>query len=228
LDAVLWRCRALDTTALEQRITASQRRHVSLSRFEQEAELKDMRAEVPEDAAIHSQVVQDVLGRRDTTSQAYYRGMQRGATAGCPRLQGRTRYHSFPFKEDGAGARLDNGFLALSTIGRISLQWSRPLEGTPKTITVSKEADGWYVAISCADVPAHPLRATGQETGIDLGVESFATLASGQPIFTPGDYCKAEASLRCWGRPAHEGEQPEAHSGGAAGKSPAAHCPSAP
>jgi putative transposase len=73
---------------------------------------------------------------------------------------------------------------------------SRPIEGTPKTVTISKEADGWHVAISCADVPVHPLPATGQETGIDLGLESFATLANGQPIFTPSDYRTAKAYLR--------------------------------
>jgi putative transposase len=52
------------------------------------------------------------------------------------------------------------------------------------------------VAISCADVPLHPLPATGQETGIDLGVESFATLANRQPIGTPAYYRKAAAYLR--------------------------------
>ncbi len=56
--------------------------------------------------------------------------------------------------------------------------------------------DGWYVAISCADVPVHPLPSTGQETGIDLGLESFATLATGQRICTPAYYRKAEAYLR--------------------------------
>ena len=39
LDAVVWRCRDLYNTALEQRITAYQRRHISVSRFDQEAEL---------------------------------------------------------------------------------------------------------------------------------------------------------------------------------------------
>jgi putative transposase len=75
------------------------------------------------------------------------------------------------------------------------VHWSRPLEGTPKTVTISKEADGWYVAISCADVPAHPLPATGQETGIDLGLEAFATLADGTRILTPGYYRRAERHL---------------------------------
>jgi putative transposase len=52
------------------------------------------------------------------------------------------------------------------------------------------------VAISCAAVPVQPLPATGQETGIDMGLESFATRANGQPIFTPSYSPKAGAYLR--------------------------------
>lgn len=196
LDEVLWRCHDLYNTALEQRIIAYQRCRASVSRNEQEAELKEIRAEFPEYEAIHSHVLQDVLARLDKTYQTFFRRLSRGEKAGFPRFKGRTRYHSFTFKEYGNGARLDNGFLVLSKIGRISVHWSRPIEGTAKTVTISKEADGWYVAISCADVPVHPLPATGQETGIDLGLESFATLADGQPIFTPSFYRKAEAHLR--------------------------------
>ena len=78
LDEVLWRCRELYNIALEQRITAYQRRHVSLSRFEQEAELKDLRAAFPEDEAIHRHVLQDVLARLEKTYQAFFRRVQRG------------------------------------------------------------------------------------------------------------------------------------------------------
>jgi putative transposase len=193
LEDVLWRCRDLYNAALEQRITAYQRRHVSVSRYEQEAELKAIRAEFPEYEAIHSHVLQDVLARLDKTYQAFFRRVQRGEKAGFPRFKGRNRYHSFTYKEYGNGARLDNGFLDLSKIGRISVHWSRPIEGTPKTVTISHEADGWYVAISCANVPVHPLPATGQETGIDLGLESFATLADGARIFTPKYYRRRKA-----------------------------------
>ena len=67
LDEVLWRCRDLYNTALEQRISAWQRVRVSVSRFEQEADLKAIRAEVPKYEAIHSHILQDVLARLDKT-----------------------------------------------------------------------------------------------------------------------------------------------------------------
>jgi putative transposase len=195
LGAVLLHCRALYNTALEQRITAWQRRHIAVSRYQQEAELKAIRAAFPDYAAIHSHVLQDVLARLDRTYQTFFRRMAAGEKPGFPRFKGRNRYHSFTFKEHGNGARLDNGFLVLAKIGRIAVHWSRPIEGTPKTITISREADGWYVAISCADAPAHPLPAAGQETGIDLGLEAFATLADGTRISTPGYYRRAERHL---------------------------------
>ncbi len=196
LGDVLGRCRDLYNTALEQRITAWQRCHVSVSRFSQETELKAIRAEFPEYAAIHSHILQDVLARLDKTYQAFFRRVQRGEKAGFPRFKSRNRFHSFTFKEYGNGARLDNGFLVLSKIGRISVHWSRPIVGTPKTVTISQEADGWYVAISCAEVPVKPLPPTGQETAIDLGIESFATRADGEHIFNSRCYRKAEAYLR--------------------------------
>jgi putative transposase len=134
LEAVLWRCRALYNTALEQRITAWQRCHVSVSRFQQEAELKAIRAEFPDYEAIHSHVLQDVLARLDKTYQAFFRRLRAGEKPGFPRFKGRygNRYRSFTFKEFGNGARLDNGFLVLSKIGRIGIHWSRPIEGTPR------------------------------------------------------------------------------------------------
>jgi putative transposase len=196
LGRVLGLCRSLYNTALEQRITAWQRRRVSVSRFAQEAELKDLRAAFPEYEAIHSHVLQDVLARLDKTYKAFFRRLRAGEKAGFPRYQARTRYHSFTYKEFGNGATLDNGFLVLSKIGRIAVRWSRPLMGTPKTFTISREADGWHVCIFCADVPIQPLPTTGQEIGIDLGIEAFATLSEGTRVFNPGWYRKAERALK--------------------------------
>jgi putative transposase len=196
LEHVLWRCRVLYNTALEQRITAWQRCHVSLTRYQQEAELQDIRAELPEYAAIHSHVLQDVLARLDKTYQAFFRRLAAGEQPGFPRFQGGNRYHSFTYKEYGNGACLDNGSLVLSKVGRIAVRWSRPVQGTIKTVTLSKEADGWYVCFSCADVPIAPLPQTGRETGIDVGLKVFLITADGQSVENPRHYRKAERALK--------------------------------
>ncbi len=196
LDEVLWRCRELYNAALEQRISLYRQRGISLSRYQQEAELTAIRAEFPDYVAIYSHVLQDVLARLDKTYQAFFRRVQRGEKAGFPRFKSRNRFHSFTFKEYGNGAQLDNGTLVLSKIGRLRVHWSRPIAGTPKTVTLSREADGWYVCFSCAEVPIKPLPLTDQETGIDLGLESFATLADGSPIANPRIFRVAELNLR--------------------------------
>jgi putative transposase len=71
-----------------------------------------------------------------------------------------------------------------------------PIEGTIKTVTVSREADGWYVSFSCAEVPTRPLPLTGQETGIDVGLKVFLVTADGQSVENPRHDRKAERALK--------------------------------
>jgi len=197
LDITLWRCRTLYNVALEQRKTWWQRGEGKCpTRFQQEAELKAIRAEMPEYDAIHSHVLQDVLARLDKGFQAFFRRLKGGQTPGYPRFQGRDRYHSFTYKEYGNGARLEgspeNSFLVVSKIGRLAVRFHRPLVGTPKTVTISREADGWYAIISCADVPMQPLPPTGQETGIDVGLKVFLVTAHGLVVENPRHFRKSE------------------------------------
>jgi putative transposase len=172
-----------------------------VKRFAQEAELKSIREAFPEYAAIHSHVLQDVLARLDNAYQAFFRRLANGETPGSPRFQGRTRYHSFTYKEYGNGARLDDGHLILSKIGRIAVQWSRRTKngvvpGAIKTVTISREPDGWYVEFSCVNVPAEPLPLTGQETGIDVGLKVFLITAEGEVVDNPRHYRQAERELK--------------------------------
>jgi putative transposase len=195
LEVALWRCRTLYNTALEQRISVWRQRAKSATRYQQQAELADIRAEFPEYAAIHSHVLQDVLARLDKTYQAFFRRLKSGEKPGFPRFQGRNRYHSFTYKEYGNGARLDNGYLVLSKIGRLAVRWSRPIVGTIKTVTVSREADGWYACFSCADVPVQPFPVTGNETGIDVGLKVFLITADGEIVENPRHHRTAEKAL---------------------------------
>jgi putative transposase len=196
MQRVLDECRRLYNVAIEQRRTAWQQRGASPSRFDQHAELKDIRAAMPEYASIHRHILADVLDRLDRAFAAFFRRVRAGAAPGYPRYHGRGRYTSFTFKDFGNGARLYNGALVLSRPGTVRVRWSRPIEGTPRTVTIKREADGWYVTFSCIDVPARPLPPTGRDTGIDLGLESFATLADGTMIHNPRCYRTAERRIR--------------------------------
>ncbi|HEV8192073.1 MAG TPA: transposase [Ktedonobacterales bacterium] len=198
LEEDLWRCRTLYNTALEQRITAYRRCGVTLTCYQQQAELPDLKAAFPKYGEIHSQVLQDVLTRLDKTYQAFFRRVKAGQIPGFPRYQGRNRCHSFTYKQYGNGARRDNGCLVLSKIGRVAVRWSRPggpWEGTPKTITISQEADGWYAILACADAPAQPLPPTGRETGIDVGLKVLLVTAEGEAVENPRLHHRGEQKL---------------------------------
>jgi putative transposase len=198
LERVLGLCRWLYNTALEQRKIWWQRgQGKGATYYQQSTELPDLKAAFSDYAEVNAQVLQDVLRRVDKTFQAFFRRVQAGETPGYPRFHGRDRYNSFTYPQVGehGGATLDGGILSLSKIGRIPIRLHRPIEGTPKTVTISREADGWFACISCADVPVQSLPPTGQETGIDLGIEAFATFSDGTRIFNPGWYRKAERAL---------------------------------
>ena len=53
--------------------------------------MPDLKAACPAYAAIHSQVLQDMLTRLDRAFQAFFRRLTRGETPGYPRSQGRHR-----------------------------------------------------------------------------------------------------------------------------------------
>jgi putative transposase len=196
LDRTLMLCRQVYSAAIEERREAWRKCGVSVGYYQHKAELPPIKTAMPEYGEVHSQVLQDVVQRGDRAFQAFFHRIKNGETPGYPCFQGRNRYNSVTYPQFGNGATLDNGFLVLSKIGRIAVRWSRPLEGMPKTVTISREADGWYVCFSCADVPMQPLPPAGQETGIDLGLEAFATTSDGTRIFHPGWYRQAERKLK--------------------------------
>lgn len=195
LERVLWRCRTLYNVALEERKTAWERCRVPVNYYQQKAELPDLKAACPEFAEVNAQVLQDVILRVERAFQGFFRRLKNGEEPGYPRFHGRNRYNSFTYPQYGGGVTLDGGVPSLSKIGYIPLRLHRPLVGTPKAVTTSREADGWYTCISCAEVPTQPLPPTGNETGIDVGLKVFLITASGEIVENPRHYRKAEKQL---------------------------------
>lgn len=153
LERTMMLCRRVYNAALEERREAWQTCAVSVSYYQQKAELTEIKVAQPAYAVVNAQALQDVVLRVDRAFQAFFRRLtsgEGGKVPGYPRFHGRDRYNAFTYPQVGehGGARLDNGLLVLSKLGRIAVRRSRPLEGTPKTVTLSREADGWYACIS--------------------------------------------------------------------------------
>jgi putative transposase len=155
LERVLTHCRHIYNAAIGERREAWRLRGVSVTYYQQKAELPGIKDAMPEYSEVDAQVLQNVVLRVDRAFRAFFRRIREGQTPGYPRFRGRDRYTSFTYPQVGehGGARLDNGFLVLSKIGRIAARWSRPLEGAPKTVTISREADGWYACSPARTCP---------------------------------------------------------------------------
>jgi putative transposase len=66
-------------------------------------------------------------------------------------------------------------------------------------VTISREADGWYLILSCAEVSVRPLPPTGavsRETGIDVGLKVFLITADGLMVENPRHYRRGEKQLK--------------------------------
>ena len=121
LERVLMLCRHIYNAAIGERREAWRMRGVTVTYYQQKAELPGIKEALPEYGEVNAQVLQEVVLRVDRAFEAFFRRIREGQTPGYPRFHGRDRYNSFTYPQVGehGGARLDNGVLVLSKLGRI-------------------------------------------------------------------------------------------------------------
>ena len=199
LDRELAAAQRLYNAALEQRRIAWKRCGLSLGYLDQAGDLKDLRQSDIQTPANYS-ACQDLLRRLDKAFQAFFRRLKAGDKPGFPRFKSKDRYDSITFPAYGDGCRIrDNGMLYLQGVGEIRLKWHRQTEGKIKTVTVRRRAGRWHVCCS-VEYLADPLPVVEGEVGIDVGLEHFAALSTGDLIANPRWYQRAQRRLRRAGR----------------------------
>jgi putative transposase len=115
---------------------------------------------------------------------------------GYPRFKGKGRYDSITYPQYGNGVRLEGDRLILSKVGAVQVVLHRPLEGTPKTVTLKRSRTGkWYACFSC-QVEAQALPPADAVVGVDVGLAAFATLSTGDETPNPRFYRRDEADLK--------------------------------
>ncbi len=196
LNQTLDECRWLYNHLLEQRKTEWETHQHSISCFEQQRTYTILKTERPSLRDTHSQVLQNVAVRIDLAFQAFFRRVKNGEKPGYPRFRGKNRYDSITYPQYGNGAKINpDGSLQLSKIGEIKMVYHRPIEGTPKSVTVRRSATGkWYATIACENNPQR-LPDKAEDVGIDVGLTHFAVLSTGEKIDNPRFFRTEETEL---------------------------------
>lgn len=184
--------RQLYNAALEERREAWRMGKRKITFYSQDAQLKEIRAADPDGQGRWSSQAHTATVRRlDRAFDAFYRRCKAGEKPGHPRFKGRSRFDSIEWTHHGNGCRWNSvphptvTRLYLKGIGNIRVHQHRAVKGTIKTITAKREGRRWFVILSCDDVPAEPLPATGAVVGIDLGIASFLITSDGAQVPNP-------------------------------------------
>lgn len=90
------------------------------------------------------------------------------------------------------------GNVSIPKLGLVRAILHRPMEGTIKSATIKREPSGhWFVTfVAHLELPDVEVRPGDAPVGIDVGLESFVTLDSGEKVKPPKFYRRAERKLR--------------------------------
>jgi putative transposase len=186
----------LYNAALQERRDAYRISHLSINYKAQANQLPEIKKDRPGFAGIHSQVIQNALKRVEFAFDNFFRRVKEGQKPGYPRFRSSSRYDSFTYPQ--SGFSLKGKKLHLSKIGKLKFHLSRPIEGEIKTCTIKREADGWYVIFAVEETKKEVIPAPKESVGVDVGLESFATLSDDEvaPIDNPQYFRGAEQDLK--------------------------------
>ena len=104
---------------------------------------------------------------------------------GFPRFKSKKTAQSYQTNSQKGLISILNGKVKLPKIGWVKVKVHRQVKGLIKSATISKTATGkYFISILCEEEIA-PLPKTDSNLGIDLGLENFAILSTGEKIENP-------------------------------------------
>lgn len=195
LSETLWLCSILYNSCLAERRDCWELGGHSITKYDQINRLPELKSMDERFLHVHSQVLQDVVKRLDKTFDAFFRRVKAGEKPGYPRFKPARRYDSFTFPQAPSGCQLQGRKLVLSKIGSVKIKLHRKVPGKIKTVTIMRQADGWYACFSC-EVEAVVLPASDKAVGVDLGLESFAVTSDGEFFPAAKHLRKGERNLK--------------------------------
>jgi putative transposase len=159
--------------------------------YQQKRNLSAARKVIPTIGTVHSQVLQDVMGRLEKAFNALW-----NSGYGFPRFKKRFRSFTFPqLGKDPIGERT----IKLPSIGEITATLHRPIPAgfEAKQARVVYRPSGWYVQLILqANIEIPDIIPSGYAIGIDVGLNSFVATSEGELIARPRFFVEAQHRLK--------------------------------
>ncbi len=175
--------------------------------YRQKKALSEAKKTNPGLKAVHSQVLQDVIGRVDS---AFASMKQRGH--GFPRFKKFGQFRSFLFPQIDSDVITENQtavattggtpatrcLIKLPKVGKVAINMHRPIPSgfKLKTARIVRKASGWYVSLAVQmDVSVPDSIPQGHAMGVDVGLEYFLSTSDGEQVKRPRFFNQLQRKL---------------------------------
>ncbi|GJF21332.1 RNA-guided endonuclease InsQ/TnpB family protein [Streptomyces sp. HO565] len=161
-----------------------------------QAKRTDERAWLAEVSAV---VLQQSLRDLDAAYKNFFdsrRGKRKGRKVGPPRFKSKRDTRQSIRLNTNAFSLTDDGRVYVAKVGSLRVKWSRRLPAAPTSLTVVKDSSGRYFLSFVVDAEPAILAPVDAETGLDLGLSTFAVLSDGRKIDSPRFLRRAEKKLK--------------------------------
>lgn len=101
--------------------------------------------------------------------------------------------HHDSFTLDGS-IHVEHNSIKVPVLGRLKTYERLPVGVKPKSITISRKADGWFISFKIETTPQETPKKR-DVVGVDLGVKTLATLSTGEVFSGAKSYRKAKKKL---------------------------------
>jgi putative transposase len=187
-------CNWIFNRAIEQRIKAYQRRKESVSYNDQQALLTGWRDRMDGLRLVPVAFARDALRRVDRGMKAFFRRVKAGQKPGFPRFKSFRRYRSMECLAVAKYLRGDK--IRIPNLGLVRCRGRLLPVGKQRGLRIIRRESGWYAQIILDNGVQVTPREPQTSVGIDVGLESFATLSNGDKIQNPRFARKAERKMR--------------------------------
>ena len=188
----------LYNAALQERREAWTSARKSISYYDQCHELTEVRPVRADVAALPIDLAREPLRRVDRAFKGFFRRCKTGERVGHPRFRSRDRYDSVAISAP--GFRIDGNRVAISKLGSFRFRAHREIKGTAKHCIVKRLGSKWQVSIICELGPVPEKLPIRNAVGIDVGLNTFATLSNGTEIPNPRWTHQSEIKLATYNR----------------------------